>query len=326
MPKYQLNNDKYHNDNDQSTSCSPSSRRMFYSGDDVIYCDESLLNHSPYFSLIFEVVTGPIKIDRDFNLFAIVVRFAETPSLQNRLQLFEDSQISAVKDRLVDEFDFYAIIAAEDIRGMMGIPQQRIEKEQIITELQSHPKVTDFSGFDNLFGATIARTDIGPGEIHLILGVLVSQAWLYMNNMYQKFYGSWCAKKESVLWFREPYFVNRKYSDTFNSTRAHSRTSEHPPVSWLVLQMSPLLAAKRQMLLDIKRKLPNESFCTSGIDALFDGSARYTQNVDLILLMRAVVHHVSDIMKSHELLPKKTKINKIRRYLFNPCLTHMSKE
>lgn len=180
MPKYprkSIENDFV--DADASTD------RMFYSDDHIIFCDETLLGHSPYFSLLFEVVTGPIRIDREFDMFEAVVKFVQRPSLQQRLELFQE--FSGDNERLLSEFDFYAIADAEDIRGLLGIPALVIVMENITAEVKSHPLGDiDTSGFETVFKETLTRTDLKPGQIHLTLQLLISQGRMYINNMYQQ--------------------------------------------------------------------------------------------------------------------------------------------
>lgn len=283
---------------EQQLDAAMKGNRMFTCGSKsrVAYCDEELLQHSPYFSLLFEVHEGPIEIDatRDFDMFERVLRFVKYP--KRRSMYLKDV---TTREAFIEELEYYSVMGTDDIRGIIGINEQKSEMIEVIAKVKSQ-NVKDVTGFTKVFRTTLARKDIGLGDQYLILKVLVKQAWIYSGNMFRKYYGSWCAQKHHVKWFLKPH--------TF----------------WSTLDIGEITNSKRKIMIQVKEKFPKEIFDMTGIDCLFDGTATYVDQVDMILLMRGVLEKLTELMEPEK--PTKATLNKIKKYLADPCKIHMSKK
>lgn len=288
-------------------------------GGNVVYCDEAVLAHSEIFKTLFEMSEDPIIITRDFGLFVKVIDFAKNMSQERRYNVLKDE---ATRDLIVAELDFYGVMGPTDSRSYLLVEafilDEIFSKTALVKNL-THYKVAH-AGFLEVFQKTVARKDIGPPEKHLVLRVLVAQAQLYYKTMYRRMYNSKWAQPQYLEWFKNP----NSFGITIDAKYKLPKTDRRP--AWVKLDIQALVEAKDGMMVDLKKVLPDEEFNTAGIDALFDCSASYDHPVELVSLMRAVLHHVGARLEACATANKrKAHINMIRKYLANPCKTVLGK-
>lgn len=170
---------------------------------ECVRCASSFLDKSPYFSLLFEVNTGPIEIVRDFELFKKVIRFAKYPGW--RLRLLHSSE-------LIEELDFYAVIESQELEGLIAI-RSHIQSRDIIIETMYSMNFSRSSGFVNEFEKTLSRVDISSNAKSNILDLLVSKAWKHLNayapykDLCQEYFHQLphlVARTELIAWFLNP--------------------------------------------------------------------------------------------------------------------------
>lgn len=298
-----------------STNLDQNRKFVSITGGKVIYCDEVVLVHSDIFKTLFEIGDDPIKITRDFGLFEKVIEFARDPSPARRYNVLKDE---ATRDLIVTELDIYGIMGPDDSRVYLQVETHIVDvalkRESLVDQLK-YDRV-DHSGFIHAYEKILTRKDIDPLEKRLVLNVLVAQAQLYYETMYRKMHNTVYAQAQYVQWFKDPNCFGRTIDAKYKLPKAYKRSA------WMQLDMHTLLNTKDEMMAGIEREFPREVFRTDGIDRLFNCTVAYKHPVDLVSLMRAVIHHVSSRLKlCAKMSKKKAHINMIRKYLDNPCKT-----
>lgn len=268
------------------------SHRVFVPGKDeqerygVVCCDPSVLEHSPFFSLMFEVNKGPITITRSFRLFEKVLQFARFPTKRLRL-LYDEGE------KLVTELDYYGIMTSEEI--------QRLQQGQWRFDVIEKMYKLNFSresGFDDLLGRISQREDVSSNEKHLILQLFVRQAWMHITNYDGQGRERWVNKPNEdklIDWFKNP-------DESEGKMAANDKMPHYKHVSWSIFSIRDLLTEKKQLITDIMTKFPNARLETSGINHLFHApcdcwsNIRGTTYTNIRKSMHAVIHDIKRVL------------------------------
>lgn len=249
---------------------------------------------------------------------------------------------------------------SHQILKMANFMRSEADRNHVLRHIRNTEEFPSINtrGFMKMFEKIKDRTDISHKEKTLVLDLLVSQAFLHLAKIsseigYQqsleddrssKYYGQvkydydseylsdydtrdqprddWTESGESdcLAWFKNPNWTDKNDAQRYGVPLGR--------FSWVKLNIGDLTLKKQVLIESCTRDLKLQEGETSGIDELFNGSSAYNcfawnPRPDLILLMRSVLHHVGELLKSYALTPTEACRAKIMKYLKTPYIAHL---
>lgn len=284
-----------------------------------------------------------------------LIRFAKSENIVLRLKIMSEVQnLEEFGKDLVHN----RIIEKRDFDGLVGINVQITDRTKILSTKRLTDDL-DATGFVRVFDETLERTDIGINEIHVVLKLLVGQAWLYLSkwecehgynkemeeialdtnydpvvkkyNRYDHDYSCRYTKyvnRPRPGWIQrakrdcKAWFQNPDFANHIDAKR-YSCAS----VSWCALDILKLQDEKNILLEQVMTRLILSK--RSGIDDLFEGNSDYgsytwNDRADLLRLMQSVLHNIANLMKMYNEGEKQAHKIKIIEYLDDPYFAHLN--